>query len=68
MERIAEISKFWLVLFSFFVVASDLIEKLYTRVELKTKLKLYFHWHHVEALIQNFEYNYGVFHNFLSQQ
>ena len=38
------------VLTIFFVV-SDVIEKLYIRVEFKNKLKLYFNWYHVETVI-----------------
>ena len=83
LEKIAKISSFWKKMHKFqsfwkklqisqdfgrFFVASDLIlKKIWISLEFKIKLKLYFNWHHVETLIQNFEWKYGFFHNFTSK-
>ena len=53
--------------FGHFFVASDVIKKLYSRAEFRTKLKKYFKSHDIETMIQNFEQKYRFFHNFQSK-
>ena len=61
-KKTAKISGFWP-----FFVASDVIKKLYSRAEFRTKLKKYFKSHDIETMIQNFEQKYRFFHNFQSK-
>ena len=60
-KKIAKISSIWkkkLQIFHNFgqcIVASDLVLSRLLGIDFKIEFRLYFDWHHVETMIQNFE-------------